>query len=199
MSLTAGRVALMAFVVSIAPMATESRARAGTLVRVPLDCTRGPSGQSYATTVTMPETQAAGTSFTVRLEGVASGAISQTGLRYVHDMSMEYLVPRGTKLVAARLLAGTGSDNVRSTARVWHDAGVVHLLLPGHVENGAGYTPPTVELELALAADAGKIVALEFARYGVKANAIVVGDVEVTCDPKPKPYRIGTTSVVGGP
>jgi hypothetical protein len=194
MSRVAARaLAIVAFAVSVGH---APPARAGTLVRVPLDCTKGPSGQTYATTITMPETQAAGTSFTVRIEGVSSGAIAQTGLRYVHDMAMEYLVPRGTRFVSARFAAGTGSDNVRATAKLWHDAGVVHVLLPAHVENGASYTPPTVELELALEKDAGKIVALEFARYAVKANAIVVGDVDVSCDPKPKPYRIGTTSVV---
>jgi hypothetical protein len=189
------RVVLLAIVAC--SLSSTSPARAVTHVRVPLACTHGPNGQVYTTDVSVPETVKKGETFTIRLDGVTSGTISETGLRYVHDMAADFLVPTGTSFVegSLRIVPNTGTPNVRANAKVWHEKGVVHMLLPAHVENGSSYTPPDIEFKATASADPGTIAALKFAQYRVSANAIVIGDVNVTCDPSPKPYRVGTTSI----
>ena len=164
---------------------------------VPLKCTRGPDGQSYRHIVTMPASQPVGSTFTVRIDGVSIGPISHFGLRYVHNMTADYTIPAGTTYVegSARIVPGTGTDNVRSNARVTHDASGIHMLLPARIENGGTYTPPSIEFQVKAVGPAGSVASLGFVGTGVDANALVMGNVHTACSPNPVPYTIGSTTL----
>lgn len=187
----------MAAAVSLAPDA----ARAGTSVSVPIECSRGPSGQSFRTTISIPAQVTQGEKFTVRVDGVSSGTISHTGLRYIHDMVTEYLLPQGATLVAGslHLVPGTGSANVTPTASVTRVGNTIRLALPGRVDDGSSYTPPSFEFQLEATAAAGGKIAFQFSQYRVTAKAVIVGDVDTVCTPKPQPYTLATTTVTAKP
>jgi hypothetical protein len=174
---------------------------AATPIKIPLNCSKGPSDQAHKVVVTVPARVATGSTYTVRVDGVNSGKISHMGLNYIFDMSSEWLVPSGTRYVegSARIVPNTGSPGVRPKARITHRGGVIQLLLPAHVENGSNYTPPSFEFSLKVTAAAGANIAQAFRRYRVTANAFLVGDVNTTCDPKPKPFRVATTAVDAAP
>ncbi len=176
--------------------ATAASATTAT-VQAPLVCSRGPSAQWFRAVVTMPASQPAGTRLAIRIDGVKSGVISHTGLNYIHDMATDYLVPVGTSYVpgSARFIPRTGTPNVIRGARVWGDAAGIHLLLPGRVENGSHYTPPSVEFQLETGPRAGTLIALQFSRYRVTANVLLLGDLHTICHPNPTPYTIGVTRV----
>jgi hypothetical protein len=169
----------------------------GRVVSAPMVCSRGPADQRFAVILTLPPTAAEASTYAVRIDGVASGTISHVGLNYIHDMETDYVVPRGATYVAdsAHVIAGTGTANVAAGARVWHDAGIIRVLLPGRVASGTGYTPPSVELELQASAPAGTSLPFTFFGYRVVANAFLVGDVHTTCTPTPRPYPLGATRV----
>lgn len=171
---------------------------AATAITVPVECSRGPSGQTHRTSISFPTEVKEGETFTVRVDGVSSGTISHTGLNYVHDMTIEYLVPKGTSYVAGslRVVPNTGSANVAGTARAAKVGDVIRLSMPGHVENGSSYVPPSVEWKLTASAAAKSKLSLQFWQYRVSANAIFVGDVDTTCNPKPQPYTVATASVI---
>jgi len=171
---------------------------AGSHESVPVVCDRGPSNQRFDLAVTVPATVRQGASFTVRLDGTPSGRVSHFGLKDIHDMVSEYKIPAGSTYVegSARIIPDTGTSNVRPGARVWHQGGVIRLLLAAHVENDSSFTPPSVEFELSTTAAAGSSIGVDFLHYRVTANAAVVGDVHVSCEPTPGPYRIGTSKVV---
>jgi hypothetical protein len=170
---------------------------AATSVTVPLVCSRGSSGQHHDARVTVPKSADTATKYTIRIDGVSSGRISNTGLNYLHDMSTDYLVPAGTRYVdgSVHVVANTGTENVRAGARAYHDSGIIRLQLPAHVENGSSFTPPSIEFDVEVASNAGASLPLAFAQYRVAANAFLVGDVHVTCDPTPKPFTLAKTSV----
>jgi hypothetical protein len=186
---------LAAVVASLGAPATLGAAT--TPAKVPITCSRGPSGQSFTATVIAPDKTKQGDTYTVRIDSASSGVISHTGLNYLHDMETEYLVPTGTKYVegSARIVPGTGTPNVQKGALAWHDKGVIHMLLPGKVESGTSHTPPSLEFKLTATSAPGNKLALKFLRYRVTANAIVVGDLKTTCDPTPSPYTIANTVV----
>jgi hypothetical protein len=69
------------------------------------------------------------------------------------------------------------------------------MVLPGSVTSGSSYTPPSVSVKLRATGSPGDAAVVGFNRYELKANAVLVGDVAVSCDPKPKPYPIGTTRI----
>jgi hypothetical protein len=186
----------MAALVAAALVVTTTLS-AGTAVKIPMVCSRGPSGQSFHAVVTMPGKQPQGSTYTVRIDGVASGTISHTGLNYIYNMATDYALPAGAYVAGSvRIVPNTGTTNVATGARAWHDAGVIHVLLPGHVDNGTGYTPPSVEFKLQAKAAAGTSLPVSFSQYRVTANALIVGDLLTTCDPTPKPSPIGTTVVI---
>jgi len=163
---------------------------------VPIACSRGPSAQSFHAVVTMPATSPLGSRFTVRIDSVPSGKLSHTGLNYIFDMATDYLVPVGATYVdgSARIVPSTGTSNVRAGARAWHDAAGIHTLLPAHVDNGSGYTPPSVEFELEVTAAAGTALAVQLGQVRVAANVFLLGDLRTTCTPPPAPRNtIGTT------
>jgi hypothetical protein len=166
-------------------------------VKAPLVCSRGPSTQSFNAVVTIPSSRPTGSTLKVRIDGVPSGKISHAGLNYIHDMRTDYLVPAGTSYVkgSARLVPSTGTPNVRADARAFRDAGGIHVLLPGHVENGSSYTPPSLEFEVEIGAPAGTFLSLKLDRYELMANVFILGDLQTICDPRPKPYSIGVTRV----
>lgn len=190
----------LAFAAALVTTVT-SAAPAPRPVRAPLVCSRGPSAQWFTGVVTMPSSQPEGSIFAVRIDGVSSGKISHAGLNYIHDMATDYLVPAGTSYVkgSARLVPGTGTPNVRGRARAWGDAAGIHVLLPNRVENGSGYTPPSVEFQVEIGAPAGTRLALKLRRYQVTANVFLVGDLHTTCAPNPSPYTIGVTRVDARP
>lgn len=167
---------------------------------VPLKCTRGPDGQSYRNIVTMPSSQPVGSTFTIRIDAV-NIPISHFGLRYIHNMTADYTVPAGTTYVegSARIVPGTGSDNVRANARVTHDASGVHMLLPAHVGNGSSYTAPSIEFQVKVVGPAGSVAPLGFVGTGVDASAVVLGDVHTACTPTPQPYILGSTTIEAAP
>jgi hypothetical protein len=164
---------------------------------IPIECSNGPSDQRHKVMISVPATITEGATFKVRVEGVNSGKISHTGLNYIFDMGYEWMVPKGTELVegSLKLIAGTGTENIRKGARVSHKAGVISMLLPARVESGGNYTHPSFEFELKATAAAGAKISQVFRRYKVTANAFLVGDVKTTCDPRPKPYHLAATKV----
>lgn len=170
-------------------------------VRAPMVCSRGPSGTMFNAVVTVPSSQAAGTTYTTRIESTSSGKIDHGGLNYIHDMQTDYLIPPGTSYVegSARIVPGSGTANARAGARVWHQAGTIRLLLPAHIANGSSYTPPTIEFDVRILPTATGTLPLKFSHYEVKANAIIIGDLVTRCEPDPKPYTIAVTRVEAPP
>lgn len=187
--------AALATISVIMPWTTTPEA--ATAVSVPLSCTKGPSGQRAEMLVTVPPSVEEGAVFTVRFDGKNSGTVSHTGLRYIHDMTTQVLVPNGTAYVegSARIIPNTGTPNVRDGAKVTKQGGIVTLLLPGQVNNGDNYTPPSFELKLQVTAAAGAKIEQRFWQYKVTAKAVIIGDVLTVCDPTPKPYTIASTTV----
>lgn len=181
----------------VAAALATATAAAAAYVTLPLVCTTGPSGQRFNVLVTAPSSVAAGETYTLRLDGTSSGTISHFGLNYLHDMTVEYVLPPGTSYVegSARLVPGTGTPNVRVGPRLWHHAGLVTMALPGKVENGTAYTPPSITVEVRADGAAGSSAVLSFNHFQLKANAFVVGDVAVSCDPSPQPYPIAATLI----
>jgi hypothetical protein len=174
---------------------------AATAVRVPLTCNRGPSGQHAELLVTVPASIEEGATLTARFDGKNSGPISHTGLNYIHDMTTELLVPTGATYVegSAHIIPNTGTQNVRAGAKVTRAGNTITLVLPAHVEDGSNYTPPSFEFQVKVTAAAGAKIPQRFSQYRVTANAIIVGDVHTVCDPTPKPYTVGTTTVTAQP
>ncbi|HTB75531.1 MAG TPA: hypothetical protein VK762_19910 [Polyangiaceae bacterium] len=169
-------------------------------VTVPLACSRGPSGQSHGVTVTVPACVSPGARYKVRVDGVDTGKIAYTGLRYIFDMRSEWPVPQGTTYVdgSAHIVPGTGSANVRPGAQAVYDGGHIDLVLPARVGSGASYTAPSFEFELDVSSPEGAQITLRLSRYYVTANALLVGDLHTTCEPTPKPFPVAVTRVAAG-
>ena len=183
---------------SVATTATLPAATPPTrAVTVPMACSRGPDGQRFDVLLTLPGAAAEASTYAVRIDGVASGRVSHAGLNYIHDMETDYVVPRGARYVtgSARVIAGTGTANVAAGARVWHEAGMIRVALPGRVASGSSYTPPSIEFQLEASAPAGSLLPIAFLEYRVVANAFLVGDLQTTCAPTPRPYPLGATRV----
>jgi hypothetical protein len=163
-----------------------------------LECSSGPSGQRFNAGVSMPAQAAVGTTYSVRIDGVSSGKISHIGLNYLHDMTVDYAVPAGTTYVdgSAEIIPGTGTDNVLPGARLTHRAGVITLALPAHVDEGTSYTPPSIRFQLRATGAPGSTASLSLRRFRLTANAFLVGEVAVSCEPKVKPAGIGSTVIV---
>jgi hypothetical protein len=191
---------LLVSLVLVAPLIGSSAASAGRVV-IPLVCSRGPSGQRFEVSVSAPATVAPAAVFTVRIDGTSSGKISHMGLNYVHDIAYEYPIPAGAAYLdgSAHVIADTGTANVRAGARVSYANGALTLVLPGRVEDGSSYTPPSFEFQLRAMAVPGAVIALAFASYRITANAFLVGDLKTSCDPTPKPYPVGATHVQAPP
>ncbi len=192
------RTLLAGAVLLAASLVATTGAGAPATVHVPLVCSRGSNGGSYDAVVTVPFSAPTGSTYTVRIEALPSPKISHTGLHYIYDWQADWLLPQGAEYVegSAHVVPNTGSQNVRDTARVWHDTRGVHLILPGHVQNGGSYTPPVVEFKLKALATAGKVLEVKLDRTQVKANVFLLGDLTTTCDPAPRPRTIGMTGVV---
>jgi hypothetical protein len=163
-----------------------------------MECTRGPGGQVFNAIVTMPLAQATGSRFKVRIDSLPSGKVSHTGLNYITDMTTDYLVAEGARYVrdSLRIVPDTGSTNVRAGARAWHDPSGVHLNLPARVQNGDGYTPPSLEFEVEITGPAGSSVSILFDRHRLTANVVVLGDLQTSCVPKPRPYALASAKIL---
>lgn len=181
----------------VASLSAPTSVGAESIVRGPLDCSRGPDGQSFATLVTAPSTQPEGSTYTVRLGGLPSGEIKHTGLYYIHDMATDYLLPAGAAYVpgSAHFVPNTGTANVLPAARVWQESGLLRVVLPAHVVNGSGYTPPSVEFQLRVTAAVGAQLPLRLARVRVDAKVFLLGDLRTDCNPDPKSSVLAMTRV----
>ncbi len=181
--------AFLALAATTAPADAESAAPL-------LVCTRGPGGQRFHVTVTMPGHVDAGAVYTVRIDGVGSGTVTHFGLNYIHDMTVDYVLPAGAYVPgSAQLVAGTGTANVVQGASLSYGADVLEVVLPGKVKDGSSYTPPSVQFQLRAIGSGGVPAAVSFRRFTLKANALVVGDVDVSCASTPSPYPIATTLI----
>jgi hypothetical protein len=179
---------------ALAALAAPAAAEHGTL---PLLCSKGPSGTLFQFDVTIPSRAEAGSTYEIRIDGVNSRKVSHFGLNYLHDMTVEYILTPGASYVegSAQFVAGTGTANVLVGRRVTYHGGVLTIVLPGKVENGTDYTPPSVRLRLVASGSPGDWAWVAFKQYRLTANAFLVGDVAVSCDPTPKPYPVGTTLI----
>ena len=182
-------------VVAAAPLSPPS---AAVRVEAPLSCNKGPDSQRFEVMITAPPTVNPGATISVRIDGLGSGEISQVGLDHLHHASSDYLIPVGSTYVegSARLVPDTGTANVRAGALVAHRRGVVTLTLPGHVANHSSYTPPSIEFKALVTAVAGETLSVGFSQFRIVANAFLIGDVKVVCDPKPKPFSLATVKVI---
>jgi hypothetical protein len=181
----------------VVSLASGLAGSAASRIGIPLNCSHGPSGQQQNVTIAAPTSVVEGATYTVRVDGANSGKISHSGLNYIFDMSYEWLVPTGARYVegSARIVPNTGTENVRPGARVTQASGVVTMVLAARVDDGANYTPPAFEFELAATAPAGSTITQTFARYGVTANAFLVGNVKTVCEPIPRPFPVAATRV----
>jgi hypothetical protein len=168
-----------------------------TAVHAPIVCTNGPSGQVFDAHLTMPSTARVGSTYSVRIDGVPSGTISHVGLNFIHDMTTVYGLPTGVVLVTGslKIVPDTGSSNVAPTARATEKDGKVIMVLPGRVDSGSSYTPPSIEFRLEVTAKPGSFLPLTFLEYRVTANAFLVGNVHTSCVPDPNPFVMGRTTV----
>jgi len=167
-------------------------------VTAPLVCTQGPSDKRFEANVSGPESVAPGGTFTVRIDAIPSGEVSGFGLNHIREMTTDYLLPAGGTYVegSARVVPDTGTTNVRAGATLTVEGKRLRLMLPARVEEGGSYTPPSIEVTLRADTAAGTTLALGFSRLWLTVNAIVVGDMRVTCDPKPQPFVLPGTKVV---
>jgi hypothetical protein len=190
------RVALAALATLVATRATGAQPAD---VRVPMVCSRGPDDQAFTATVHMPRTSARGTTFTVRVDSRPSGRIAHFGLYAIFNMTTDLRLGPGARYVegSARLVPGSGTRNVASSARVWHDDAGIHLGLPARVENGGSYTPPSFTFDVVVdaAEAAGAAVAVRFVHYHVDADVFLLGRIRTTCEPRRGPATIGLTRV----
>jgi hypothetical protein len=184
-----------AIALGFAALASLAGKAAAERVSLPLLCSTGPNGQRFNVNVTLPRSAEIGTVYEIRVDGSSSGKISNFGLNYIHDMTVDYLLPASLEYIegSALLVPGTGTPDVLPGARVFHRGHVVTMVLPGKVVNGADYTPPSFSVKLRASGSPGDAAVVAFNRYQLTANAFLVGEVAVSCDPTPKPYPVGTT------
>ena len=162
-----------------------------------LTCNKGPSGQRFNVGGTMPTSVESDSTYEIRIDGVRSGRISHFGLNYLHEMTVDYDLPPDAYVQgSARVVPNTGTANVLPSARVSEQAGILTMTLPGRVEDGGEYTPPSITVRLRANSPPGTSAVVAFRRFRLRANAIVVGDVEVSCEPAVRPSPIGSTLVV---
>jgi hypothetical protein len=165
------------------------------LVRLPMVCSRGPATQYFTAHVSAPMEAAPGSTYVVRIDSMPSGDITHTGLNYLRAIATDYGIPAGTSYVegSARVVPHSGSDNVRLGTSVWYDHGLIHLFLPAHVHDA--YTPPSLEFSLRVNAPPATSLAIRFAQHRLIANVFLLGDLNVTCNPKPEFTTVATTLV----
>ena len=183
--------------VSLAALVTTAGPAAADRVTPLLACSKGPSGQRFDVTVTLPGHAEAGATYAVRIDGASSGKISHFGLNYLHDMTVEYELPAGASYVegSAELIPGTGTANVLAAPRLSQRAGVLTMTLPGKVLEGTSYTPPSIRLQLRAVGAPGSWASVSLRRFGLRANAFLVGEVPVSCEPAVKPSSLGATLI----
>jgi hypothetical protein len=181
----------------VGSLAAPTSVGAETTVRGPLDCSRGPDRQFFTALVTAPSTQPEGSTYTVRIGGAPSGEITHMGLYYIHDMATDYLLPAGAVYLpgSAHFVPRTGTANVLPAARVWYESGLLRVVLPAHVANGSGYTPPSVEFQLRVTAVVGAQLPLRLAGVRIAASVFLLGDLHTDCKPDPRSSVLATTLV----
>jgi hypothetical protein len=191
------RLVALAIALSASLFVLEGEPEAATKTSAPVSCTRGTSAV-FEINAVVPETASEGATYVVRVEGTPSGKISQTGLNSLRDITFEYGLPSGATYVdgSARIVPGTGSDNVRDSARVSMSGAMLTLTLPARVPNGGSYQPPTIEVKLKASSPPSTVLPVTFSRYRVRANVVLLGDIDATCVPTRPPATVGATRVV---
>jgi hypothetical protein len=186
--------------VALLSLGFDSPAASPRHVGIPLRCSQGPGGQQHDVAITVPAHVARGSRYTVRVDGVDSGKIAHVGLRYIFDMGSEWPIPEGTQYVegSAHIVPGTGSENVRDGARLARGGGGLDLILPARVSSGDRYTPPSFEFELEVVSPEGASITQRFSGYRMTANAFLLGDVHMQCEPSPKAFPVAVTRVEAG-
>ena len=187
--------------VSIAWTANAPGTEEPVFIKAPMVCSRGPDEQYFETHVTIPAMASPGSTYAVRIQAAPSPKISGIGLNYLHDILTDFYLPEGASYVAgsARLVDGTGSENVRPGARALYDRGFVRLYLPGHVEKGSTFTPPGIEFQLKVTAAPGASLPIRWVRHRVTANVFFVGNLDIVCAPQSGALILGTTVVTPPP
>jgi hypothetical protein len=167
-------------------------------VALSMSCDHGPGEQKFQADVSGPESVVVGGTFTVHLDGVPSDEVTGFGLNHIRDMTTDYVLPAGGSYVegSARVVPDTGTPNVRGGATLTVEGKRLRLVLPARIADGEFYTPPSVEVTLRADSAAGTTLALGFSRFRLTVNAVVVGDMRVTCEPKPRPFALPGTKVV---
>jgi hypothetical protein len=160
-------------------------------------CSRGPDVQYFEARMSVPETAASGSVYAIRIDSVPSAKVAGTGLYYLHDMLTDYALPPGTSYVpgSAHVVTGTGTESLRAGARAWQEDGFIRLYLPGHVDNGTTFTPPSLEFQVKVTAPAGSMLPIQFVRHRLRANVFLLGNLEVVCAPRALGLVLGTTRV----
>jgi hypothetical protein len=191
------RLVALALALSVSFFVLEREPEAATRTSAPVSCSRGASAV-FEINAVVPETAAEGATYVVRIDGTPSGKISQTGLYSLRDITFEYALPSGATYVdgSARIVPGTGSDNVRDGARVSFANNVLTLTLPTRVPNGGSYQPPSIEAKLKAASPPATLLPVTFSRYRVRANVVLLGDIDASCVPTRPPFTVGSTRVI---
>lgn len=169
-----------------------------TTVHPPMVCSRGPGGQHFDATITMPRTAAAGSTITVRIDGVPAPPTSHLGLFHLYNFLTDFRVSEGGRLVegSVRLVPDSGSPNMRPGARASREgASTVRLTVPAQIPNGHGFNPPSVEFSVALDGAPGAEVRVLFVRHQLGARVFLLGDIVTTCDPRPGPAVLGSVRI----
>jgi hypothetical protein len=73
------------------------------------------------------------------------------------------------------------------------------MTLPARIDEGTAYTAPSVTFKLRASSTPETSAVVVFKQLRLRANAIIVGDVDVSCDAAVKPSILGTTTVAANP
>jgi hypothetical protein len=84
---------------------------------------------------------------------------------------------------------------VQVGTRLSYRSGVLTMALPGKVREGTDYTPPSISVQLRAVGSPGSRAAVSLRQFRLTANAFLVGEVAVSCEPAVKPSPIGVTLI----
>lgn len=160
-------------------------------------CNNGPSTQTFDAVVTMVRSAAAGTTLTVRVDGTPAPPESHVGLYFLYNFVTEFRLT-GARLVegSLRVLPDTGTANMRPGTRVTAEAGgVLRLVNPAQIPNGAAFNTPSFEFSMVLDGAPGTEARLLFQRYSLDARVFLLGNINTHCTPRANPSVLGAVRI----